>query len=486
MLTRTVTDQAMAAAKEPGNFNAIRRLFDATDRSNFRWELVDLVFSHLRPQQMETSPTNGGGASNETEWVTALARTASLCAADGMSIILSFTPESQRARLVRTILDHFDNLTHWIGLLVQEGISRTPSHLIRLDDPSLQCRALLYMLDYKYENGILGSEVKKSDQMIHFSVAAWTAKVPIVNDVYFNIEPDARCPVIHLFSRLLFIDETRQEIFDLLHAPGKKFKRLRAAVVEATVSRCRSLGDIIRSEMEGQFAARISAGGLRPPASGSLSMPRIAFKYFERLLRIARQLSLHSGMRNMFIRSTFLQDFVRGLQTWVVKKTDRQGDREDRRHAFQILEMVKSFVDTADIVNDPSLSSGGFWRNSAEASLQVVHGGYVSVVLEGMESTLPHDEESRDVLTGCLEWLRDACSQHPSLVRPVWSDLVDRLGETLWHAPTFPHPEWNMRLKETVLDVAAALHLPQERSFTLCDNLDVCIRQLLLTRFTLF
>jgi hypothetical protein len=330
------------------------------------------------------------------------------------------------------------------------------------------------MLDYKNENGILGSEVKKSNPMIRFSIAAWTAKMPIVNDVYFNIELDARCPIIHFFSRLLFIDETRQEIFDLLYTPGKRFKRLRAAVVEATISRCRSLGDINRSKMEGQFAARISANSLPPPASGRFSLPRIVFKYFEHLLGIARQLCLHSDMRSILIKSTFLQDFVQGLQIWVVKKTDREGDQEERRHAFLILAAVRSFVDVLHIVNDPYLSSGDFWRSSAAASLLVIQGGYVSAVLEGMESAPPHDEEYRDTLTGCLEWLRDACSQYPSLVRPVWSDLVDWLGETLWNTPTFPHPEWNMRLKETALDVAAALHIPQERSYTLCDSLKVC------------
>ncbi|TEB28796.1 hypothetical protein FA13DRAFT_758897 [Coprinellus micaceus] len=267
----------------------------------------------------------------------------------------------------------------------------------------LQCRALLYMLDYKNENGILGSEVKKSNPMIRFSIAAWTAKMPIVNDVYFNIELDARCPIIHFFSRLLFIDETRQEIFDLLYTPGKRFKRLRAAVVEATISRCRSLGDINRSKMEGQFAARISANSLPPPASGRFSLPRIVFKYFEHLLGIARQLCLHSDMRSILIKSTFLQDFVQGLQIWVVKKTDREGDQEERRHAFLILAAVRSFVDVLHIVNDPYLSSGDFWRSSAAASLLVIQGGYVSAVLEGMESAPPHDEEYRDTLTGCLQ-----------------------------------------------------------------------------------
>jgi hypothetical protein len=94
LLTKRTTKQAISAAKELGNVGAVKQLFNAADRSNFRWELVDLVFFHLQAQRVETSPPQGGATANGMERATALARAASFCASDGMSIILAYSPQS--------------------------------------------------------------------------------------------------------------------------------------------------------------------------------------------------------------------------------------------------------------------------------------------------------------------------------------------------------------------------------------------------------
>lgn len=423
---------------------------------------------------MEDPPLEYGDAHARMERAISLARAASICASDAMCDVIGFCPRDLRPRAVQKLLDHFDNYRSWIGFLTPERVSRTPLRIVPFENPSGQCKALLYMLDYDQDAGRLGSEVKKSNQMIDFSVAAWTAKDPFTNELYFSIEPEARCPIMHLFNRFLFTDETRPRIFDLLYTPGPKFKRLRDDVVSATISRCRSLIEIHRSKVEDMLNTAIRGGAMKPPSSGRLSVPEMIFKYLELVLGVVQQLSFHPDMRAVFMKSTFYEDFVRALQVWLVKKSDRERDREVRYHAFKLLAMVSTLAGAFSTPNASSLSSSDFWRDSATASLRMIRGGFVSAMVESMYSVPFNDGEYRDDVLESLEWLRDACNQHRALVKPVWADLVVILGESFWQAQTEAPLGWLSCLKNTMaFDLSAALQLPASSQCTLCDNLQV-------------
>ncbi|KAJ3514784.1 hypothetical protein NMY22_g14628 [Coprinellus aureogranulatus] len=51
---------AIALAKTPGNYDAVVQLFAGLNRSNFRWEVVDVVFFHLHPQWTDPPPSEYG------------------------------------------------------------------------------------------------------------------------------------------------------------------------------------------------------------------------------------------------------------------------------------------------------------------------------------------------------------------------------------------------------------------------------------------
>lgn len=331
---------------------------------------------------------------------------------------------------------------------------------------------MLYLLQLKPEDSSLGSELKVSPEMIEYAVAAWTAAWPVTGKVYLNAIPGEICPIIHLLSRLLFHEETRQVIFDLLYSPGRK--NLRAKVIEATIFRCRMLAAIDRSSLERQLAGSIAQGVSQPPPSGRMSIPWIIFINLEGLVRLVQGLSEHSDMRMAVRKSTFFEEFFRVLDIWLLEKTDRDRDGAVRYEACKVLCIASCLVERwPSSTHDESTSSDGYRRAVVTACLGMVRGGFTSVLIESMRSVAADEEEPLGYLSESMTWLRDACNQHPSLSQLVYSELVELLGGSFWMKDLTVLGEPSGHFLELALDVAAANDSPSEGQHSLCDNLHV-------------
>ena len=451
--------QVIAAAKEPGNYIAVNALFDGLTKANFRVELADIVFFHLQPQFMEhPTPLEYADPQSRMERASALAGAANCCATQGMSGLVGFSPQNLRPQLVRRILAHLDDFAAWLGFLSPARICAPPTHLIQYTDPSGQCATLLFMLDF--EGCALTPALHNSPQVVDYAIASWISKDPVKNELCFNLDEDARCPIMHLFSRFLFADETRERIFDVLFGAALRPKRLRNEIIRATVFRCKLLADLSREELENL-------------PDRSVSGPKLIFKYLEMIIGIVQQLSIHDDMRAAFMKSEFFEEFTKVLQIWLLERSHREKDRKDRYHGFHLMALAMSLVDQWDTVNGVTVSSEGFWKNSTVDSVRLVQGGFVAVLLEGLRSIPVRDREHEVYCRDSLDWLHNACNQHPCLLKPVSSEFIRVLGESFWRTSAFNHTRWDKHFKLVALDIVAGHLSRDKKSYSLCDNLGV-------------
>lgn len=415
---------------------------------------MDVVFYHLKPQWMELPPLENGDEKARVERAAALARTASFCASQAMTKIFMFAPASLQGQLVKRFLHHLDDFSAWLKFLAPAQISQHSTHLIQYADPSRQCATLLYLLSFE---GVLGQRLLESDHVVEYSIAAWVAREPVHNKIYGILDQDALCPIMHLFTRLLLMDETRDRIFHAIYS-ATNFKRLRTDIIEAAVSRCTVLL-LPREKVEER-------------AGGSASGVKVIFMYLGLIIGIVQQLCIHPDFRAAFMKSAFFEEFFQILRIWLLERSDGEKERQDRYEGFRLMARALSLVALASVEGERRYSEGIF----NIVARRVIRGGFIPLLLESIHS-IPVDDGEQEMNCRCsLAWLVNACAQHPSLFEPVHCEFVKLLGESFWSTKAFARTGWKVHFKIVALDIVAGHRVSGKKRCSLCDNFGVSPR----------
>ena len=183
-------------------------------------DVVDVVFHHLQPKWIVSPNLFLDLGSKEKRhldgFIVDRALTGAFCTSKAITRLLLLAPPHMLGRVVEAVVAHLDDYFAWAKYLVS---NRAPIHDPQrgVSDPTMQCRALLCMLeepDQRLPEALLGSK-----QLIEYSIAAWIAVNPLTCDPYFSFDGNHVCPIMSLFSKLILSKHTLHKIIDVLYAP---------------------------------------------------------------------------------------------------------------------------------------------------------------------------------------------------------------------------------------------------------------------------
>ncbi|KAJ3507803.1 hypothetical protein NMY22_g16818 [Coprinellus aureogranulatus] len=471
-----IPDELISNAKRPGigSIDALYELFRNLSSSSFRMDLVDVVFHHLQPKWMlppETSPTL---STSEREFLQEFrveqAKSADFCTAEALCAMLLVAPPHLYGRVVDEVIAHLDDYFGWVKYLASDRVPAHDGHeWTGLSNPTRQCRAILSMMEE--EDKRLIKAIVLSNQLIDFAITAWVAEDPATCDAYVSFEAEHLCPIVDLFHNLLSSEVLRQKIFDVLFASGKG-KKLRMEVVRAAISRCSCI-----SRMEREVAEDMAKVTMRSEKKNKIKEKMTAleaiFKYLAELLHVVSRLCLNADMSRAFMKSTFYSEFTQALRSWLLEKSRRTDeDAKDRHRGFKLLQMVESLAASQAIEHGDR-----HWKLVGNACLQIIKGGGIAILIEGMHSIQARDKRGV-IVRHMLVPIQDQCHRHPAVAESMSSEIVKFLGESFWNTKTFAHTGWTKLWDTVSLDFLAGSLTPFKRDvYSLCDNLD-CDRDL--------
>ncbi|TEB33316.1 hypothetical protein FA13DRAFT_199735 [Coprinellus micaceus] len=307
--------ELIAEAKKTGNVGTLRELFRNLNASNFRMDVVDVVFHHLQ-QKWIVSPNlfldlNSKEKQHLDDFIVERALTGAFCTSKAITRLLLLAPPHMVDRVVEVVVAHLDDYFAWAKYLASHCAPVQDSQQgARLSDPTMQCRALLCMLEEPDRR--LPEALLNSNLLIEYSIAAWIAVNPLTCGPYLSFDRNHICPIMSLFAKLILSKITQQKVIDVLYAPGSKSRKLRMEVIRATISRCATIAQLGR-EAADKMVARVP---LAKVAGRLMTGVEAVVCCMETILQVVRGLSIVSDMSEGFLRSTFYGELAQAYHTW--------------------------------------------------------------------------------------------------------------------------------------------------------------------------
>jgi hypothetical protein len=376
-------------------------------------------------------------------------------------------------RVVEVVVAHLDDYFAWAKYLASHCAPVQDSQQgARLSDPTMQCRALLCMLEEPDRR--LPEALLNSNLLIEYSIAAWIAVNPLTCDAYLSFDGNHICPIMSLFAKLILSKNTQQKVIDVLYAPGSKSRKLRMEVIRATISRCATIAQLER-EAADKMVARVP---LAKVAGRLMTGVEAVVCCMETILQVVRGLSIVSDMSEGFLRSTFYGELAQAFHTWLVKdarQTDSKVIKESRRQAFALLDVAETLVD-----KQGEQHGDRHWKLAGQAWLQMLQSGSISIFVEAMHS-IPASDKFGTVVDNSMALKQAQCDGYPFLANAVATEIARLLGKSFWDTGMFAHTGWTGLWRWAALDFLAASLTPAEsRAFYLCDNIYVRAHPVLL------
>lgn len=451
---------------------ALLDLFERANTTNFRLEILDVVFHHLQQKWMDPPIVSSFSTPTERyladQLMVVRARNAAICATRGMFIAAFYAPEHLHSRVAERIKDHLGDYIGWLRYLLSGNIPQDPTDKFPLADPSDQCGTLLSILKNKRMGPLLGPAVMDSNSIVEYLIAAWSAINPRTGHAYLDFELVEECPILELFSHFLSRTDTQRMINDSLHYNGNASRNLRDAVIKAAISRCIQIAEMDKEALEEKFAAEYDQDPDMEPVVWSAA--QAAFDTLDHIFHTVAQLCEHPCMAASVMKSAFLEQFTRALDIWLTKKTSRDELGDERMLGFRLMHAAHGIVE-----EQARQFGGAYWKLSRTACMHLLRGGSLSVLCEGMRSIPVNDEEESWLyIRECLVHLQNQCFVHPALCQPARLELTKILGDDFWRTQAFEPSGWTKYWKSAALLVVASCLTPFQRSMTLlCDNLYV-------------
>lgn len=442
------------------------------NKTNYQLEVLDVILSHLQPQLLEPPrmPSALRPLFKEKEMVEDImlrrAETAVFCASNGLFAALLWLPDRLRSQAFDKIASHLDGYMAWANYILSNPIPKESDAKIKLVDPDRFCSSLLRMLEDELEP--LATHIRGSQKVVDYAISVWCAKDTLTGEAFLVLENRNACSTVHLLAYFLNGDsEGMERVFDTLFTQGAKGVKLRKGVVEGAISRCRRVTQLTRKEVEDALHEDAVASGEH---KASVSPLVAIFRHLRLVFSVVKRLCLNDYMASSFLRSTFFGDLMESLSTWILRKSHRERDRVDRYGGFDLLASIGIFLEALVREKGPR-----YMKPCGDAWVRVARAGYPVVLVESMHSISSRDEDHEEIVWSCLEEMRTACNLHVSLAFAINAKLMSVLGKKYWSTRTFSHTGWTDAWKPVALDVVAgSLVYSGERSYSLCDNIDVC------------
>ncbi|KAJ3511104.1 hypothetical protein NMY22_g15755 [Coprinellus aureogranulatus] len=466
---RQIPRNVIVAAMQWGNHAALMDLFGGLNESNYRIEVLDVIFHHLDPLSLrppDVPPSFRATARTYVEGQMHLrAHCALFCATQGILCTLhSGCPQRKLPPQYRQkIISHLDDSMAWLKYLLSGHIQQQPTDPAMLTNPMVVCRALceLMEVDELLKRHILGLQ-----SVAEYSMAAWAVRDRQTGEAFQDWIGDP-CQITRLFRELLSHNDSKEQILHLLSAPGGKGKIFRSGIVRGALSRCDLVTTLSRPALEREFEERNAAAG----TPDTRSFLEVILKYLHSVFQVVEIICGNPEMASVLLKSAFSERLTQAIRIWLLEKSEREKDRRERELCFLVLVSLTFFLKSSTTAFE-----GRNRRLAGRAWASILRVGFMAILVEGMRS-IPVTDEQHESIQYLLKILHNACETHLTLGVVVSSEVEPLLGKDYWNTTSFSATGWDTPWWRVIsTNIAAASLTPFSKdNRSLCDNL-VCPR----------
>ena len=204
--------------------NGLLDLIAGVNGSNYRTEVLDVIFHHLSPESLRPPDVPSQFEATARGHIQKIMRERAHCAVlastEEMHAIFSSHPKGLPQEVVQKIIQHLDDSMLWLKYLVSNTFPNMPADSIQLADPT---RARKIFLHLTRDGEALERHITESSAVVDYCVAVWAAVNHRVKEAFYQISASG-CPITQSLYALLSNTESAERVFYLLSLPGKKGK----------------------------------------------------------------------------------------------------------------------------------------------------------------------------------------------------------------------------------------------------------------------